>query len=346
LIVSRVRRVIDARWALAWRFTVLLGLVCMAWAVTTVAHAQTPPQADKATFDYKLKARALATGVWVVEGANADFTQDNGCNIINTGFIATGAGVVVINTGPSRLYGEQLRQLVERTTPERIVQVIHLNLHPDYFLGNQAFANVPTRATTVTREGMAREGKAYEDNLYKACGDWMKGTQFEAARDAITPGPFKVGTREFDLQELRGHTQSDLVLIDKASGVMFAGGLVFADRIPTTPHAEPKRWLASLATLAAMKPKLVVPSHGPVHEGLRGIEQTRDYVRWLDQSFTTFASQGLDMNDVLRAPMPAAFKQWAAYPAEYVRNVAHLYKGYESTSLSGNGPSSAASTKP
>ena len=134
-------------------------------------------QADLATLDYRLKARGLAPGVWVVEGTNADFSPANGCSIINTGFIATGAGVVVVNTGPSRLYGEQLRALIARTTPEPVVQVVQLNLHPDYFLGHQAFADVPRRATPATRAGVARESAAYESNLYRLCGDWMKGTE-------------------------------------------------------------------------------------------------------------------------------------------------------------------------
>ncbi|MBL8333873.1 MAG: MBL fold metallo-hydrolase, partial [Rubrivivax sp.] len=81
-------------------------------------------KADPKTLDYRLQARALAPGVWVVEGDNADFSVANGCNIINTGFIATGAGVVVVNTGPSRLYGEQLRRLIARTTSEPVAQVL------------------------------------------------------------------------------------------------------------------------------------------------------------------------------------------------------------------------------
>jgi hypothetical protein len=36
---------------------------------------------------------------------------------------------------------------------------------------------------------------------------------------------------------------------------------------------------------------------------------------------------------VLRAPVPAAFRAWAAYPAEYVRNVAHLWPRYEKEAL-------------
>jgi len=287
------------------------------------------PVVSVAQLDYGLKARALAPGVWVVEGANDDFSVANGCNIINTGFIATGSGVLVINTGTSRRYGEQLRALIRRTTAEPVVQVLHLNGHPDYFLGNQAFADVPLVATTTTRAGMQREAKAYEDNLYRLCGDWMKGTEARLPTQTIGAGPLRIGQREFELREFSGHTASDLVLVDKTSGVAFVGGLVFADRVPTTPHADLPAWLGALDALAAQKPGLIVPSHGPVHEGQRGLLQTRAYLQWLDASFSRWAAQGWEMNEVLRAPPPEAFARWAAWPAEYTRNVAHLYPRYE-----------------
>jgi quinoprotein relay system zinc metallohydrolase 1 len=297
------------------------------------AATATGPRVDMARLDYGLRARSLAEGVWVVEGTNADFSPANGCNIINTGFIATGGGVLVINTGPSRLYGEQLRALIARTTREPIAQVLHLNLHPDYFLGNQAFAGVPIAATADTRAGMQREAASYETNLYRLCGDWMKGTEARLPTQTIGPGPLRIGQREFELREFRGHTASDLVLVDKASGVVFAGGLVFSDRVPTTPHADAKAWLAALDGLAATKLGTVVPSHGPVHTGTRGLQQTREFLQWLDASFTRWAAQGWDMNEVLRATPPEAFTRWAAWPAEYTRNVAHLYPAYERAAL-------------
>jgi quinoprotein relay system zinc metallohydrolase 1 len=319
-------------WGAAW---VLAAAIAAPAASQAQAQAGAPAnRALKSTLDYRLHARSLAQGVWVVEGANDDFNPDNGCNIINTGFIATGVGVVVVNTGPSRRYGEQLRALIEKTTGEPIVQVLHLNLHPDYFFGNQAFADKPRSSTAETIAGIAREGKAYEDNLYRLCGDWMKGTETLLPGVAVTPGVLKIGQRELELIEWKGHTASDLVLVDRTSGVMFAGGLVFADRVPTTPHADVPAWLASLDALAARAPKLVVPSHGPVDKGVQGIEQTRRYLRWLDASFSQAAHAGLEMNDVLRQPVPAEFRDWAALKTEYVRNVAHLYPRYEQRALS------------
>ena len=305
-------------------------------AAAALPAAAEAPRVDLARLDYGLTARALADGVWVVEGANDDFTVANGCNIINTGFIATGAGVVVVNTGPSRHYGEQLRALIRRTTPEPVVQVIHLNLHPDYFLGNQGFTDVPRRATPTTRAGIAREASAYETNLYRLCGDWMRGTETIAPdQDLVVPpaGRWTLGTREFELIELNGHTDSDLVLIDRRSGIAFVGGLVFVDRVPTTPHARVGAWLKSLDALQALNLPAIVPSHGPVRTSAAGvtdgIAQTRRFLQWIDRSFTTWATQGWDMNEVLRAPVPDEFQRWAAFRTEYVRNVAHLYPVYE-----------------
>lgn len=296
-------------------------------------------RADVARLDYGLVARELARGVWVVQGDNADFSVANGCNIINTAFIATGAGVLVINTGPSKRYGEQLRALIRRTTTEPVLQVLHLNLHPDYFLGNQAFADVPRLATAATRAGIARESAAYETNLYRLCGDWMRDTATVAPdADFATPAPsgrVRIGQRDFEWHVLSGHTASDLVLVDLASGVGFVGGLVFNDRVPTTPHARVGTWLASLGTVQGLGLRTVVPSHGPVHSGVQGIEQTRRYLAWLDESYTRWAEQGLDMNEVLRAPVPQEFRRWAAFETEYVRNVAHLYPVYEQRALAG-----------
>ncbi len=300
--------------------------------------AQGTPRVDLGRLDYGLAARALAPGVWVVEGANADFSPANGCNIINTGFIATGSGVLVINTGPSKRYGEQLRALIAKTTSEPVVQVIHLNLHPDYFLGNQAFADVPRLATDATRAGMAREAKAYEDNLYRLCGDWMRGTEAMLPTGTVALGPLHIGTRDMELREYRGHTDSDLVLVDKSSGVVFAGGLVFAQRIPTTPHAQVGPWLQSLRAFAALPVKTLVPSHGPVRADASAVGQTQRYLQWIDGRFRQLAEQGAEMNEVLRSEVPAEFRAWAAFGTEYTRNVAHLYPRYERAVLKGGTP--------
>ncbi|MEK7346200.1 MAG: quinoprotein relay system zinc metallohydrolase 1 [Pseudomonadota bacterium] len=306
------------RWAGVW---LLLGWSATVWAV------------DAARLDYQLQARQIAPGTWVIEGAVDDFSRANGCNIINTGFVSTAAGTLVLNTGPSRLYGAQQRAALSRVVEQPVRRVVNLNLHPDYFLGNQAWGDVPTAALPGSRVGMQAEGKAYEDNLYRLCGDWMRGTEFRPAREDVQPMRFDWGGHALEWVRLQGHTSDDLVLIDHTTGVLFAGGLVFADRVPTLPHAHLPQWLASLHEIRQWilqgRVKTVVPSHGPVHTGTHGVDQTLDWLQWLHERLQTSAAQGLDISEVLRLPIPERFVRWAALRPEYVRNVTTLYPRYE-----------------
>ncbi|QIL84064.1 quinoprotein relay system zinc metallohydrolase 1 [Diaphorobacter sp. HDW4A] len=308
------------------------------------AGAQTPIQpsaanrADMQKLDYRLEPRRIAENTWVIEGPVEDFSRSNGCNIINTAFIATDQGVVVINTGPSRLYGEQQRKAIEKLTQQPVLRVFNLNLHPDYFLGNAAWSDKPTQALAGSIAGMKAEGAAYEDNLYRLCGDWMRGTQAEPAREAIQPQTIRLGSHVLELRRLHGHTADDLVIIDQTTGVLFAGGLVFADRVPTTPHADPQAWLASLQVLRQWQDdglfKWVVPSHGPVHEGPRGMEQTSDWLQWLVALMQRSAEKGVDLSELLRTRVPERFAGWAAQPAEFHRSLAQWYPRYEQQALS------------
>ena len=295
-----------------------------------MATAQAAPE-------YHLQARKIAPDTWVIEGANADFSPANGCNIINTGFIATGAGVWVVNTGPSKLYGQAQRRLIEATVGEKIVQVVNLNLHPDYFFGNQAYADVPTAALAGTRQGMRLEGESYADNLYRLCGDWMLGTSSTPARNDIQPGVLSVGRHSLELVRLHGHTPDDLVLIDHTTGVVFAGGLAFSQRIATMPHAVIDDWFVSLETLQAklstLPLKVLVPSHGPVLDDAQAVSDTRDYLTWIDQSLRADARRGLDLNEVLQQPLAQRFATFGAVATEHPRNLMTLYPRYEQAEL-------------
>ena len=127
------------------------------------------------------------------------------------------------------------------------------------------------------------------------------------------------------------------MLLDHSSGVLFAGGLVFAQRAPTTPHADIGQWLDSLNTLQQWQRqgqfKQLVPSHGPLAQGLQGIEQTRDWLQWLEQYMQDNAAQGVDLSELLRQLPPARFAQWAAQPAELQRSLVQWYPGYERRAL-------------
>jgi glyoxylase-like metal-dependent hydrolase (beta-lactamase superfamily II) len=60
------------------------------------------------------------------------------------------------------------------------------------------------------------------------------------------------------------HTKGDTVFFVEPDAVLFSGDVVMT-RVPnvTGPESRVQQWLSSLDKLEALKPKLIVPSHGP-----------------------------------------------------------------------------------
>ncbi|HMV17135.1 MAG TPA: quinoprotein relay system zinc metallohydrolase 1 [Zoogloea sp.] len=286
-----------------------------------------------ADFDYALQPRRIADDTWVLTGRNEDFTLANGGNIVNTAFIVTADGVVVIDSGPSRRYGEQLRQAIARVTDQPIRMVLNTHHHPDHILGNQAFPADTLAALAGTADGIHTEGGAFNDNMYRLVGDWMAGTEVVTPARRLPSGIQEIGGHRLEFIALDGHTGADLAVLDRSTGVLFAGDLVFHDRSPTTPHARLPAWNAALDRLQASGFRVLVPGHGPVAGDAGPIRQTRAWLAWLDGTLRSAAEDGLDMNEVMALPIPAEFRRLAVVEAEYRRSVGQLYPAYEQAAL-------------
>lgn len=301
-------------------FLLLLALLCSA-----CAHAE---------LAYQLQPRQIAPGTWLLQGSTENFAQDNGANIVNIAFIETDDGVVVIDSGPSRRYGEALRQAIAATSNKPVKLLLLTHHHPDHVLGNQAFADVPISALAGTRKLLEEQGNAMAENMYRLVGDWMRGTEVVLPNQTVEAGTLQVGGHRLRLLALSGHTGADLAILDESTGVLFAGDLVFYQRALTTPNSPGLDiWLADIATLEALPWKVIVPGHGPLATDKQPFVQMRDYLGWLDQMLRDGAAQGADMNELLRTPIPERFAGVSLSRYELIRSVSHLYPRYEQKGL-------------
>lgn len=282
---------------------------------------------------YGLTPIEIAPDTWVFEGVHEHFSRANGGDILNPGFIVTTDGVVVIQAGPSRLFGEEMRAAIRKVTPRPIARVYVSNLHPDYFLGGQAFRDAPVAALPGTIAGIKAEGPGMLDSMYRLVGDWMSGTELTIPTEEVSSSTAQYGEHRLRLLALEGHTGADLAIFDEGTGVLFAGGLVFSGRAPTTPHADVPRWLTSLEVLDQLPIRVLVPNHGAIRPDKAAIAETRDYLRWLDGFLSSEAAAGKDMAEVLHAPIPDRFAGLAVGRAEYLRSVAHLWPNIENRVL-------------
>lgn len=283
-----------------------------------------------AALKYELTPQKIAPGTWVVQGEMADFSRKNGGNIVNTAFIVSEQGVIVIDTGPSRRYGEALRAAIATVTDQPIAQVLLTHHHPDHFLGNQAFSDVPIRALPKTAQLISEQGNGFAENMYRLVGDWMRGTEALPPTETLTEQTQTWGTHRLSLIPMSGHTGADLLVLDHQTGVLFAGDWIFYQRALTTPHTPGLlAWQQELAAFDTRDVQQIVPGHGPVDKSGQSLQQMQDYLVWLDQTLTQAAEAGLSMNEVMQLPLNPAFKEIALSREEFVRTVFHLYGRYE-----------------
>jgi len=302
----------------------LFGLAAASCACITCGLASA--QALK----YGLTAKEIAPKTWAVLGARDYFSMENGGDIVNTAFVEVPDGVVVLDSGPSFRYGQALVELISATVSgKRVIRAFNTHHHPDHFLGNQVFDPSIIAAPQGVIDNIKQLGDAMANNMYRLVGDWMRGTTVTPPGVVLTQSREDIGGRSFTYLPLSGHTSADLVVRDDVTGVLFAGDLAFLNRAPTTPSADLVKWRASIAVLRHTDRSTILPGHGPEDAASASLDQTLDWLDWLDGTLREAVLAGLTMNEAMAIVVPPRFAALGVAQGEYERSVVHLYQKLE-----------------
>lgn len=288
---------------------------------------------EAAPLVYPMTPVPLAEGVWMIAGVPEAISASNGGAIANVSILDTKAGAVIIDTGPSKRYGEALAKLATELTGKPVARVYVTHFHPDHIFGNQAFSPQALATTPKVAEGMKRLGDDFAAAMYRTVGDWMRGTELALPQTLIGARTEDFGDRKLRLLPLAGHTDSDLAIHDERSGLLFTGDLVFLDRAATTPNADIAVWRRSLAELGGISHTRLVPGHGPAESGARGIAQTADWLAMIEDKIVDAFARGLDILEARDLPLPSWTDGIALARYEFERTVMHLYPKLEAKDL-------------
>lgn len=282
----------------------------------------------------RLSPRQVAPQVYVVRGAAAEPGAANDGAVVNTAFIVGPRGVVVIDSGPHRRYGEALFAAIRRATRLPVRLLINTHPHPENVLGNVAFARrgVPILAAARTRELMQLRCPVCVKSFSARLGvGRMRGTEIVLAdRTVSEPQIIEVAGLRLRLLPFAGaHSDSDLAVLEETTGVLFAGGLLNVGEIPSLREARVTGWLDALDALRSLPFSQVVPGHGPA-TGAAGIDALAEYLRTLMERARAALDSGVDRSIAAAdgAALPQ-FGHWAMYGKRHALNYQHVLSELE-----------------
>ncbi len=293
-----------------------------------------PASALDPRFTYHIAPVLVADGIWMIAGADEPILPGNGGAIANIAIVATPAGTVLVDCGPSLRYARALKAVAEGLTGKPVVRVFITHLHPDHGMGITAFDPAIVAALPGTISEMARDGRGFSDAMYRILGDWMRGTDLALPAISIASDHEAFGGRSLRLLALSGHSAADLALLDERTGLLIGGDLLFHHRAPSTPTADLAQWRKSLTALESLPHKGALPGHGPFDpSGTEAVAQTRDWIDWLETTLIDAVRSGLDMVEAGEIAIPERFSAMAAARYELQRSVSHLYPALENRLL-------------
>lgn len=280
-------------------------------------------------FDFGLKPIKLSKNSYYFYGKEEYFSPKNGGDIANSSFIITKNSVILIDTGSSKQYGEQLKKAIAKITSNPIKYIINTHHHPDHFLGNSAFEKGDIFATKFTKEEIEKNGDLYITNLVNLVQEAMENTKNKAPNEVLNKKELVFDGYKLKLLYLDGHTQSDVAIYDENSHILYSSDLVFNRRTLATPHANLEKWIKALEELRKIDYKILVAGHGVSSVGKIAIDENIAYLRFLDDTLRQSAIDGLDIFEILNKPIPKEFENFSMFKEEFERSVINLYPLYE-----------------
>ena len=304
----------------------LFALLCLCLPHVAFAAGYPPVNVE-------VRAVQVSAQGWYVPGlAGAASTANEGF-MSNAGFVVTPAGVVVIDTLGSPSLAQEMVGRIREVTSAPIRRVILTHYHADHYYGMQVFKDLGAEvwAHEAARGVTATEGARLRfEQRKQILGHWIDDrTQRFPQPDLWLAGDtdFELGGLHFRVRHVGpAHSPEDLVVFVAEDGLLYAGDLVFKERVPFVGDADSKLWLAALDKLIALQPRRLVPGHGPAStDPLGDLKLTRDYLLFLRDRMGRAAADLIPFDE---AYAHTDWSRYAGMPAFAEANRVNAYNTY------------------
>ncbi len=239
-------------------------------------------------------------------------------NDANAMVIVTKQGVLLVDTGNSQPDTRDLAAKIKSVTDQPVRWVVISQYHGDHFGGSPYF--MP--ATLIVHDRVAREIAAMKPYQVKS---WRKRFPEKAEQlqnmspvDMLLSFPdritLKLGGKQIELIYVDDvYNTGDVAVWLPESGVLHGSFAAYKDRHPDVrpdySHGTTLTMLKQLEALIALKPRVVVPSHGPL-SNVTDLQAMVDYVLLARQKVRTMMADNLPLPEIIKRFHMNEFKDW------------------------------------
>ena len=272
-----------------------------------------------------LRLEEVAEGVHVYVGPHEEATPRNLGAVGNAGVVIGAHSAAVIDTGGSPAFGRRLRASIETLTDLPIAYVISTHAHPDHVFGSTAFddGGVTFAGHRKLARALAVRAPFYLDAFKRLVGTAFDGARIVAPTLAVSgETQIDLGDRVLVLTAYRtAHTDNDLTVLDRRTGTLFSGDLVFVDRLPVVDGSL-KGWIEVAAALRRVPAARVVPGHGPATAPWPdALDAQERYLQALLRDVRSEIAAGGRIKTAIERVAPEERGRWTGFDRDHPRNV-------------------------
>ena len=270
-------------------------------ALAAPARAITP---DKPEF------KKLADGVYAYVGK---------LNDANAMVVVTSQGVVVIDTGNNQPETRNILKHIQAVTQQPVRYIVITQNHGDHIGGTPLFS---PPATVVLHERTAKEWagwKPYQVNTWRKRfperAEAMKNFHpLDAALTFTDRMTLRLGGKTMELIYIDDpYNPGDIAVWMPEEGVLHAGFAGYKERHPDIrpdySHGTTVGMMKQLEALIALKPKVVVPAHGPLM-GVADLQAMIDYLVIARQKVRAMMDKGMPLEAIRKNFRMEEYKGW------------------------------------
>ena len=282
-------------------------------------------------FEYNLKPKKITESVYCFFGKLENINKQNAGNMVNTCFVQTKIGFVVIDSGPTYAYAAQAYAQMQKIAKLPVKYVINTHDHDDHWLGNSFYKS---------KGALLIGPRTYEQNVVAGMETRMQSTLgktlFDKTKivmlDTIVEDnlSIRMGDEQFEIKQLVniGHTKGDLVVYLPQKHTLFVGDLVFNGRLTSLRDGSLLGSLEALKKIDTYQPTHIVGGHGYLTDS-NATKQFKNYLLEIKTKVKQALDDDVGMEDITKMVMMPKYKHMKLYDVLHKRNVLDAYKELE-----------------